>query len=89
MESSICSNGWGAMETTTPTGAINHCGNKQSSLSFTHDKWGAMRFSYVNQVKFRKVLCFFRYRSRVGISYPDITSDHSLAFCTRVAFIDR
>uniref|UniRef100_A0A0A9G3N7 Uncharacterized protein n=1 Tax=Arundo donax TaxID=35708 RepID=A0A0A9G3N7_ARUDO len=49
MESSICSNGWRAMETTTCSRPVNHSGDKQSSLSFSHDKWRAMIFSYVYQ----------------------------------------
>jgi len=44
VESSICSNGWRAMETTTHSGPVNHSGNKQSSISFSYDHRGAMIF---------------------------------------------
>lgn len=48
MESCVCSDGWRAMETTTPTGAVNHYRDKQSSLPFSDDKWGAMRSSPIS-----------------------------------------
>ena len=44
VESSICSDGWGAMETTAYSGTVNSSGNKQSSLSLSHDQWGSMIF---------------------------------------------
>jgi hypothetical protein len=89
VEPSICSDGRRAVETTAATGALNHRGNKQSSVSFSHDKRGVMRFFFCQPGKNSEVQCSFRHHVLVGISSPDITSGRSLADCTRVAFIDR